>query len=55
MVPHQPELCIHKNLCSSLNVTGPHKFIGRRTIRRCGLVGVDGALAEEVYHSGGGL
>ena len=37
------------------NCSLPGKLIGRGTIRRCGFVGVGGALLEEVCHCGGGL
>jgi hypothetical protein len=45
-----------------LNRCGPHRLmclnawpIWSVTLRRCGLVGVDMTLLEEVHHCGGGL
>ena len=40
--------------CVSLNVFGPHKFIGSGTTRKCDFVRVDMVLLEEVYHCGDG-
>ena len=40
--------------CGGLNRFGPHWPIGSGIIRRCGLIGVDVALLEEVCHCGAG-
>jgi hypothetical protein len=37
--------------CGGLNESGPHRPIGRGTVRRCGLFGVGMALLEKVCHS----
>lgn len=41
--------------CGSLNAINSHKLIERGTIRRCGYIGVDMSLLEEVCHCGGQL
>jgi hypothetical protein len=38
--------------CGGLQEKGLNRLIGNGTIRRCGLVGVDVASWEEVYHCG---
>ena len=39
--------------CGGQNVNGPHKLIGRGTIKRHGFVGEGVALLVEVYQCGG--
>ena len=46
---------LHSDDYGSLNVFGPHKFIENGSTRKCGMVGVDMALLEEVCHCGSGL
>ena len=36
--------------CGDVNENGPHGLIGIGAIRRCGLVGVDVVLLEDVCH-----
>lgn len=43
------------NPYGSLTVAGPHNLIETATIMSCGLVEVDMALSEEVYHCKGRL
>jgi hypothetical protein len=38
------------DLCGTLNENGPHMPTSSSTIRRCGLVGVDVPLLEEVFY-----
>lgn len=41
--------------CGSLNAISQNNLIGNSTIRRCGFIGVDMALLEEMCRWGVGL
>ena len=41
--------------CGTLNVISQNNLIGNSTSRRCGFIGVDMALLEEMCHCGVGL